>query len=133
MDDNALKKACLLARQGITLLTVCDESGIPHTAAAGCIECADAGQVAVTDWFCPGIAANASPGKPISIVAWEPVSDTGHQLTGSVIQVVDYAAPDGYAPLGEKYKPLPQMQRTLIVSVDKIVAFCKAPHTDLEE
>ena len=133
MNKNTLNEISLLAQQGFTLLAVCDESGCPHVAAAGKLEYYDGEQVAVTDWFCPGIAANASSGKPVSIVVWVPDRDIGHQLTGKVKQVVDYGAPDGYAPLGEKYKPLPQMQRTLIVTVDKIVAFSKAPHSDLEE
>ena len=133
MNKKALEDVFFMAQKGLTLLAVCDESGVPHIAAAGKLEYHEGNQVAVTDWFCPGIVANASPGKPISIVVWDPQTDTGHQLTGNVKQVVDYGALDGYTSLEEKHKPLPQMQRTLFMEVANIMAFSKAPHSDLEE
>lgn len=40
---------------------------------------------------------------------------------------------DGLAPGADTPKPLPQVERKIMVRVDRIVRFSHAPHSDLEE
>jgi hypothetical protein len=40
---------------------------------------------------------------------------------------------NGYSPGLEDQKPLPQVERKLIVRIEKISDFKHAPHSDLEE
>jgi hypothetical protein len=69
----------------------------------------------------------------ISLVVWDPLSDTGHQLTGEVEQVEELAFLNGYLPEEEGARPLPQTRRRLTIRVTAILAFSRAPHTDQEE
>jgi hypothetical protein len=40
---------------------------------------------------------------------------------------------DGYIPEMESIGPSPQVERKLLVKVDKVMAFSHAPHSDLEQ
>jgi hypothetical protein len=39
---------------------------------------------------------------------------------------------NGYSPLEETASPMPQVENSLKIHVDKIIAFSHAPHTDME-
>jgi hypothetical protein len=130
-----LKEAVLLARNiGHVLIATADTKGLPHMAAAGRINLAsDEGSVAVEDWFCPGTMANLQANRNITLIIWDPKLDNGYQLLGKTEKVEDTAMMNGYAPNLEDKPPLPQVERRLLVRVNKIIAFRKSPHTDQEE
>ena len=133
MNEKILEKAVLLSKQCLKLIATCNESGVPHIAAAGEIVQLNANQITLTEWFCPGTVSNAKPGREVSIVIWDPKDDIGHQLIGKIIRVEETAVCDGYLPKEEKEPQLPQTEYRLVVEIYKILEFCKKPHSDVEE
>lgn len=129
-----LEKALALAEkmQHIFVATA-DASGLPHVAAAGKVAPAPDGRVAVAAWFCPGTVDNLDQNRLISLVIWDATIDTGYQLLGEVEKIEDLAILDGYMPGEEDKPPLPQVERQLIIRVNKIIAFSHAPHSDIGE
>jgi hypothetical protein len=59
--------------------------------------------------------------------------DNGYQLLGETEKVEDTAIMNGYAPGLEDKSTLPQVERRLLIRVDKIIGFRRSPHTDEEE
>jgi hypothetical protein len=107
--------------------------GLPHLAAASVISLVSEGRVAVESWFCPGTVINLEQNRSISLTVWDHIGDTGYQLFGEVEKIEEKAFMDGYAPEMEHLEPSPQVERRLIVRVEKIVGFSHAPHSDVEE
>jgi len=129
-----LKQALALAETVKTVLVAtADAEGRPHVAVAGKIEALPDGRVAVSEWFCPGTVSNLEKSPRISLVVWNPVVDTGYQLSGEVEEVEESAFLNGYLPEGEGARPVPQTRRRLTVRVTGIFAFSRAPHTDEED
>jgi hypothetical protein len=132
MNEDTLDRAVEQAKHGHTLIATCDADGIPHIAAAGALAKPENGQLALTDWFCPRTVENALPGRSVSIVIWNPESDTGHQLIATVVRIDEVSMLNGYTP-DETVKPVPQSERRLVVDVIQALEFCKAPHNDVAE
>jgi hypothetical protein len=133
MNEKKIKKAIALAKKaGHVFLATSDADGMPHITAAGKLEYADTNHVAVTEWFCPGTTANLRVNKHISIVVWDKESDTGYQLPGLWDRIDDLEILDGFAPELESELPLPQVEKRLLVRIEKILDFKLAPHTDKE-
>jgi hypothetical protein len=89
--------------------------------------------VAVSEWFCPGTLENLDQNRLVSLVIWDPATDTGYQLLGEVEKMKAEATVNGYAPELEKKAPMPQAEWKIIVRVEKIIDFTHAPHSDVEE
>ena len=102
-------------------------------AAAGKLALTPEGRVAVSAWFCPTTVANLQRSRWVSLVIWDPKVDIGYQLLGETEKVQEIAKMNGYAPGLESKSPLPQVERQLLVRVEKIVDFKHAPHSDIEE
>jgi hypothetical protein len=134
MKLEAIEKAVALgAELQHVFVATTNADGLPHLAAAGRIAPASEGRVAVEAWFCPGTVTNLEQNRRISLVVWDAVGDTGYQLVGEVEKVEEQALMDGYAPNMEDLGPYPQVERRLLVRVDKVVNFSHAPHSDVEE
>ena len=131
MDADALKKALTLAKGRPVFVATAARSGLPHLACAGQMAAAPGGCVLLTEWFCPGTMENLSGNPRISLVVWDQKADTGYQLLGEVERVEEVAVLDGYAPPTRTAPSLPQVERRLVVRVDSILDFRKAPHTDV--
>jgi hypothetical protein len=110
-----------------------DARGLPHVAAAGRIELSSEGRVGVSAWFCPGTVLNVQQNRRIALVVWEAARDQGYQLLGEVEDLQETAFMDGYVPQLEKQPPPPQVERRLVVRVDKVLNFTHAPHGDQED
>lgn len=110
-----------------------DSKGLPHVATAGKIKFASNGRVEVSSWFCPGTVTNLQHNLHISLVVWDAVEDTGYQLVGEVEKVEESAFLNGYAPEEETSSSSPQVERQLLVRVDKVFGFSRAPHSDVEK
>lgn len=132
-QETAIDQAVKYAKTGLVFVSTTNDHGVPHVAAAGTVSKAEQGRIAVTEWFCPGTAANALPGRPISVVVWDSAHDLGHQIIGRVSAVEELSMLDGYQPYEHKHSPVPQVKRSLIIDVEQIMAFSKAPHSDVEE
>ena len=134
MNQKILNQAIVLAQrlQHVFVATT-DGKGLPHMAAAGKLALTPEGRVAVAAWFCPMTVANLQKNRRVSLVIWDPKMDTGYQLLGETEKVEDIAMMDGYTPRVDLHPPLPQVERQLLVRVDKIIDFKHAPHNDVEE
>jgi len=134
VKEQKLAEAVGLAEKvGHVLIATADSRGMPHVTAAARISLAGADSVAVTEWFCPGTVANLQKNRSISIVVWESRPDNGFQLLGRLEKVEDVGVLDGYAPSREETHPLPQVEKQLLVKVEKIFDFRMGPHSDVEE
>ena len=118
---------------GHVFVATADLKGLPHVAAAGRISLGADGLLAVAAWFCPGTVVNLEHNTKITLVVWDAVADTGYQLLGNVEKIEETAMMDGYIPEMESTGPSPQVERQLLVKVNKVMAFSHAPHSDLEE
>jgi hypothetical protein len=134
MNQKTLNQAIVLAqRLQHVFVATADGKGLPHMGAAGKLALTPEGRVAVAAWFCPMTLANLQKNRRVSLVIWDPKVDTGYQLLGETEKVEEIAIMDGYAPGVELHPPLPQVERRLLVRVDKIIDFKHAPHSDMEE
>ncbi len=133
MNQATLKEAVNLARRlGHVFVATADKAGRPHVAAAGKLDESPEGQVRVSAWFCPATMANLAENSRIALVVWDAPEDRGYQLLGEAEQVSDIAMMNGLAP-DEGAPPLPQVEREILVRVDRMLEFTHAPHSDLEE
>ena len=134
MNKNTLNQAVALAQklQHVFVATT-DGKGLPHMAAAGKLALTPEGRVVVAAWFCPTTVANLQRNRRLALVVWEPREDVGYQLLGETEKVEEIAMMNGYAPGMKSKSPLPQVERQLLVRVDKIIDFKHAPHSDMEE
>ena len=132
MKKDLFEKAVDIGKRvGYALVATCDNKGLPHLAASGRIEAELGGHVAVSEWFCPGTLANLEVNPRISIVVWDPATDTGFQLIGESAGIEETAMLDCFSPTLQK--PSPQVERRIRVRVEKIMDFSHAPHSDKEE
>jgi hypothetical protein len=116
---------------GRLLIASADRENRPHIAAAGSIGMAAADRIAVSSWFCPATISNVAENPQVAVVIWDLVSDSGHQLLGRVETVQELEFLDGYLP--EKDFELPQVERRLVIVVDKVIAFSPSAHSDQGE
>jgi len=130
--DELIQKIVSTAnRVGYSLVATSDKKGLPHLAASRRMEAEPDGHVAVSEWFCPGTLANLDENPQISVVVWDPASDTGYQLIGESVAIEETAMLDGFSPALPV--PIPQVERKIRVRVDTILDFSHAPHSDEEE
>lgn len=133
MKITALRDAVKLAKRlGHVFIGTVGQDGVPHIAAAGKLNLDHEDRIEVTAWFCPTTIVNLQVNRAISLVIWDPESDKGYQLLGETEQIVDLAFLDGYIPGQEDARPIPEIERKLVVRVDKILDFTHAPHSDIE-
>ena len=133
MNADILKKAVRLGEElEHVFVATADTAGLPHVAAAGKISLESEDRVAVTEWFCPATVANLEANRSIGLIVWDQKTDMGYQLLGEWEKVEELGMMNGYSPGLEDQKPLPQVERKLIVRVKKITDFKHAPHSDLE-
>jgi hypothetical protein len=134
MSKAAVQRAVELAQEmGHVFVATADSPGQPHLAAAGSVGLDDQGRLTVGEWFCPGTVSNLEQNRRIAVVVWSPATDEGHQLLGEVEEVKELAVMDGYAPELEAAEPGPQVERQLVIRVDTVLDFSRAPHSDIEE
>jgi uncharacterized protein len=115
------------------LLATADETGLPHIASAGKLSLPSGeGLLTVGAWFCPGTVKNLEHNRKIAVLVWDEVHDTGYQLLGEVEEVKEFSFLDGYSAAMEGRMPSPQVERELSIKVKKIIAFSRAPHSDMD-
>ncbi len=122
----------LAAKVGYAFVATADARGWPHVAAAGKLVLTPERHVVVTEWSCPGTMANLQTNPRLSLVVWDPSSDAGYQLVGELEDIRDLGVRDGYAPKVESSTPVPRVERQLLVHIDRVLEFSRAPHTDVE-
>ena len=117
--------------EGRIIVATASEQGVPHTATGANMSLVDVAKIRLRYWFCPNTIANVARNRWMSVVVWDPVGDRGYQLIGTVEQIVESAIADGYSPL-EEAPSVPQVERELILAVQRVLEFREAPHNDRE-
>ena len=134
MKAEILGEAVQLAtRLGYVFIATADANNWPHVAVARTMALKGEGRVAVKEWFCPGTMSNLQSNRHVSIVVWDAISDTGYQLLGEMEHIMDIGMTDGYTPEMKSKQPLPQVESQLVIYVNKVTDFKRAPHSDVEE
>jgi len=134
MNSQKLAAAVALAeRTGHVFIATAHASGRTHLAAARTLTYIPQDQVTVSDWFCPQTVRNLHTNRFLSIVAWDPSTDQGFQLQGELKAIESLEMLNGYSPELEAKPPIPQIDRQLLVRVEKVIDFKIRPHSDLEE
>jgi len=134
MNAEKLEEAVALAAAvGAVFVATADRAGVPHVACAGKIELDQDRRVIVTEWFCPGTVANVCENEAISIVAWDATTDTGYQLIGRLQGIENVAVLNGYGPGLASGASMPQVERRLTIEIERVLGFCRRPHSDLED
>ncbi len=132
MNEAKLDEVTALGRKtGYVYIATADGKAMPHITVAGSLERGGKGQVVIKEWFCPGTVANLKVNKAVSVAVWDFHCDVGYQLLGRLERIDDLAVLDGYAPDVEAEKPMPQVEKQLVISVEKILDFSLAPHCDV--
>jgi hypothetical protein len=131
--DLLAKAAELASKMGYVFVATANSSGKTHLAAAKNLSVTPENQVRISDWFCPETMQNLCSNNFLSIVAWDPAADYGFQLLGELVDLKELGMMNGYVPDLEKKPPIPQIQREMVVRVDKIIDFKIALHSDAEE
>lgn len=134
MTTTSIKQAVELARKlGHIFVATADAEGLPHVAAAAAMDYVAADTVTVSAWFCPGTLSNLEQNRRVSLIVWDEKNDSGFQLVGRVENIIEKAVMNGFLPETEGVTPIPQVEKTLEVAVNRVIAFSHAPHSDLEE
>jgi hypothetical protein len=134
MNKEVLTKVLeIAARLKHVYVATADSEGLPHVSAAGKLQITSEGDLAVSEWFCPGTLSNAQVNPKVSLVVWRPDDDAGYQILGEIVEIRDLAMLDGYSPELGKGIQIPQVERQLIIRPEKVLAFQHAPHSDLAE
>jgi hypothetical protein len=122
----------LAAKVGHVFVDTADSNGQPHIAAAGKLAQTPEKHLMITEWFCPRTLANLQMNSRLSIVIWDPEVDSGYQIIAELEAIKDIGIIDGYSK-SQVIPSIPQVERQLLLHVDKILEFKRSPHTDLED
>lgn len=134
MKAGILKEIVVLGQKlGFAFLTTADSKGLPHLTVAVKVNLTLENELKVSAWFCPQTLKNLEVNVRIGVIVWDKDTDTGYQLLGKLEKITEVAILDGYFPKIEKRELLPQVERELLIRIEKILEFKQAPHSDLEE
>ena len=134
MKVDLLPKALMLSeRLKHIFIATTDSTGLPHMATAGSLSAVSDDHISVGAWFCPGTVENLHQNSRIAIVVWESDPDRGYQLVGEVEEFIESSFLNGFVPELVDTPPMPQVERKLLIRVDKVMVFANAPHNDLEQ
>jgi uncharacterized protein len=132
MRADVLRGVVDLARRiGHVYVATADVGGMPHITVAGSLEQSGKDTVLIKEWFCPGTIANLKMNRAIALAAWDVGTDTGYQVLGFVERVDDLAVADGYDPQVEERQATPQIEKQLVIRVEKVLDFTLTPHYDV--
>lgn len=134
MNPKVLKDAVTMAA-GLEhiLIGTANRNKEPHIAAAASLGYVDENHVAASEWFCPTTVSNLYENPAVCLVIWDSTTDTGYQLMGLSEGIENKAILDGWVPKMDETPAIPQIERKILVRVDKIIDFKEAPHNDTEE
>jgi hypothetical protein len=119
-----------ITRISVIYVATADRHGLPHMAAVQGLTLVDDERLSFTSWFCAKTVANVRESPHVALTVWDPAQNRGYQLLGSIEKVEDLAVLDGYVPDVEKGGKIPQVQRRLLMRVDRILDFRCGPHSD---
>ena len=128
-----LNQIIAMARSiGYVYLTTADGSGTPHMSIVQPVDIDEKNRLKLMAWLCQYTIKNLEENPKVSVIIWDSIKDTGYQLSGKVEEMEEFAELDGYAMSLERKKHFPQIEWKILVSVERILNFQKAPHVDVE-
>jgi uncharacterized protein len=134
MNPQVLREAVNLAgKLENVLIGTANKRMEPHIAVATRMNLVDDVHVTVSAWFCPTTVTNLFENPSVSLVIWDSQTDTGYQLIGASEQVENMAVLGCWTPEVDGKISIPQVERQVLVRVDRIIDFKHAPHNDIEE
>lgn len=134
MNISTLRRAARLAGEvGHCFVATSNPTGWPHLAIAGRLGLTQEAHLVVTEWFCPGTMLNLQSNPRIAVIVWDAAMDVGYQLLGELESVKSTGILDGIADQGSEESPIPQEERQLLIHVDRVIEFRRAPHSDIEQ
>jgi uncharacterized protein len=134
MNPQVLQDAVNLAGKiGYVLIGTASRKKEPHIAAAIEINIVDDIHVMVSAWFCPTTVINLFENPSVSLVVWDSQNDKGYQLVGTSERVENMAILGCWTPEEEGKTSIPQVERRILIRVDRAIDFRHAPHNDIEE
>ena len=133
LPEMIARAVALAARQAHVWLATADADGQPHVTTAAQLIGVDGRRVALREWFCPVTVENVEQRPRVAVVVWPGGEADGYQLIGRVERVEPHEMLDGYDPALEHTAPLPQVERDLVLRVERVLVFRHGPHTDAPE
>ena len=134
MKAEILEKAVQLATKvGYVFIATADTNKWPHVAVARTMALKEEGRIVVNEWFCPGTMSNLQSNSRVSVVVWDESKDIGYQMLGEMEHMMDIGMIDGCTPEMKSKWPMPQVESQLVIHVNKVTDFKRAPHSDVEE
>lgn len=129
----SLNEAMEMAKRiGYVFLTTADRTATPHLSIVQPISLDHQDRLKLMAWFCQYSLKNLQENSKVTVVVWDPVKDIGYQLLGTIDDMQEVAELDGYAVGLEEKKHFPQVEWKILVRVEHILNFQKAPHIDVE-
>jgi hypothetical protein len=133
MDKSKIAAAvAMAARTKFLIVSTAGQDCEPHIAVAGRME-TQGELLSISSWYCPVTLANIELHPKISVAVWDAGTDTGYQLIGKLERLYDLAMLDSFAPQIESVAVYPQVERQLVIRVEKIMHFSMGLHADTEE
>lgn len=133
VSAETLQKAVALAEKlGHVFVATADSAGMPHVGAAGRLTPGPNGCVTVTARYCPGTVANLQENCRVAVVVWDPGGDLGFQIFGQVESSPIRGVLDGCAPEEQGSTGGPQVERSLLIQVNRVIDFSISPHSGAE-
>ncbi|MFO7965879.1 MAG: pyridoxamine 5'-phosphate oxidase family protein [Desulfobacterales bacterium] len=117
-------------RMGHIFVATADARGVPHMASSANIRIEGEGLIGISEWFCPVTLSNVRVNPKIALLAWDPETDIGYQMIGTCREVQETSMMNGFSEELDEEQPIPQAENTLLVSIEKIIQFSHAPHSD---
>ena len=119
----------LVERTEYAFVASADVSGLPHLAAGRELSVPDPEHLVFRAWFCGTTLHNLERNPYLCVAVVDAASGEGFQFAGRMVKVENSAFLNGMVP--EKEPPgTPQAQWSLVVQVEKVMAFSAAVHTD---
>jgi len=134
MEPDGLKRALALGKRlGQAFVVTADGDGVPHMASARRLEPAGDHRISLSEWFCPGTLSNLQVNPHISVVVWDSGKDEGFQMIGDSEGISERSMLDGFTGGPAEVSHVPQVEREILVRVERVIRFSQAPHSDQEE
>ncbi len=131
MEYKQMEKIIHLARDvGYVFIATANQDGEPHMAVAGSLIYRNDSQIEISEWFCPQTLANLEETRLIAVTVWDPESDAGVQISGTINHISDELVINGYGPDAMGSGGSPQAKKRMIVDIVHIRQFSMQPHTD---
>lgn len=116
-----LKDALQTAKKVKPLFLVStDPGGMPVVADVDDVQLTEKGQISVAGWFPEEMVSNLSRNPDLSLVVWDPETNSQYRLTGVMKNIAMTAILDGYVPKIERGRNIPQVRWAIEAEIHQV-------------